>query len=194
MTTAIPSTARAPTTSTPTTRHKTFKNISPHSIHPHPWTFARVLRVSRPSARARVSPQSNRAPDGAPRRRDVAMRRRDVATSRRRATRDNTYLDLGRLEGGDAGDEGGREEGRHFQGNARCANMTTATTTTRARSMRCDGWMKMDGWVRSIRRCDRDRDGVSNPHAIDRYRYRSTVPIAIDARDDKIARRHATGR
>ena len=26
----------------------------------------------------------------------------------------NTYLDLGRLEGGDAADEGGSEEGRHF--------------------------------------------------------------------------------
>ena len=161
---------------------------------------ARSPRLTPIRARARIStiqPCARWRPAQA-RRRDATTRLH--ATSRRRATRDNTYLDLGRLEGGDAGDEGGREEGRHFQGNARCANMTTATTTTRARSMRCDGWMKMDGWVRSIRRCDRDRDGVSNPHAIDRYRYRyryryrSTVPIAIDARDDKIARRHATGR
>ena len=61
------------------------------------------------------------------------------ATPRRRTrcdahTHTNTYLDLGRLEGGDAGDEGGREKGRHFQGNARCANMTFSTRASRARS------------------------------------------------------------
>ena len=190
MATAIPSTARAPTTSTPTTRHKTFKNISPHSIHPHPWTFARVLRVSRPSARARVSPQSNRAPDGAPRRRDVAMRRRDAmrCDSTRHATI-RTWI----LVALKAATRETKEDARRADifKEMRCANMTTATTTTRARSMRCDA---MDGCDRSIDAIAIAMGSRTHTRSIDIDIDRSTVPIAIDARDDKIARRHATGR
>jgi len=77
--------------------------------------------------------------------RPAPTRPRDRAIRRTRCdahTHTNTtYLDLGRLEGGDAGDEGGREKGRHFQGNARCANMTLSTRASRARfEIGARGW------------------------------------------------------
>jgi hypothetical protein len=163
---AIPSIARAPTTSTPTTRHKTFKNISTHSIHPHSWTFARVLRVSRPSARARIStiqPCARWRPERRPAPTRPRARRRDES---RDATHANTYLDLGRLEGGDAGDEGGREKGRHFQGNAVCKYDASRPRVARHvdRSIDPIGCAIARVGPNSIDTASR-WDGISNPHA-----------------------------
>jgi hypothetical protein len=79
---------------------------------------AREIRyASAPAPRSRAS-------------RDASAPRR--ASARRARARKNTHLDLGRLEGGDAADEGGSEKGRH------CRDVRVQECRSRARDRAID--------------------------------------------------------
>ena len=98
-------------------RAKNEPSIAPHRAfipRPHrtaPVTHARDECATSPSPRSRSRSRDIAVP--APPPRSAHARRRIHRATRRLQIKLWTYLDLGRLEGGDAADEGGSEESGH---------------------------------------------------------------------------------